>query len=175
MVADDSAADRDGDLFVESVLDRAERHVYGDDHSAVESVSGTVAWSGSSGSMTCTESGTSTTTVTAGNPGTTTCTTSSLAAGTDTITANYSGDNIHSASSGSLCQIVNAAGDTVKCRFHFESVRLWPERELHRHGGLDERNRNSHWNRAVQHRWQRLRFAGNVGFGCGQLGHHFKL
>ena len=77
------------------------------------SVSGSVAWSSSSGSMTCTESGTSTTNVTTGNPGTTTCTTTSLAAGTDTITASYSGDSINKPSSGSFSQIVNAAGDTV--------------------------------------------------------------
>ena len=56
-------------------------------------VIGTVTWSANTG---C-----GTTSVTAGNPGVATCTTSSLPAGTDQITANYSGDNIHKASSGS--------------------------------------------------------------------------
>ena len=112
-------------------------------------VTGTVAWSGSNGSMTCAESGTNTTSVTAGNPGVATCTTSSLPAGTDTITANYSGDNIH------RCQFRQSEPDGqcarryCECRFHFKSVYLWPERELYGYGDADERIHNTHWNRAV--------------------------
>jgi len=43
VVADDSAADCDCGLFVESVLDRAECNVYGDDHSGE---SGNSNWNG---------------------------------------------------------------------------------------------------------------------------------
>ncbi len=77
-------------------------------------VSGTVAWSDSNGPLTCTESGTSTTTVTSGNPGTATCTLSNLAVNlSDTITATYSGDSNHNAGSGSVSQEVDAAGTTM--------------------------------------------------------------
>ncbi|MFZ0478610.1 MAG: Ig-like domain repeat protein [Terriglobales bacterium] len=68
-------------------------------------VSGTVAWSSNTG---C-----GTTTVTTGNPGTATCTTTSLPVGSDTITANYSGDSNHNSSSGTLNQTVNQASATV--------------------------------------------------------------
>ncbi len=62
----------------------------------------TVTWS--------TNTGCGTTSVT-GNPGTASCTTSSLPAGTDTITATYSGDSNHSGSTGTLSggQVVNAS------------------------------------------------------------------
>ncbi|MGB0117729.1 MAG: Ig-like domain repeat protein, partial [Terriglobales bacterium] len=66
-----------------------------------QDVSGTVTWSANTG---C-----GTTPVTTGNPGTATCTTSSLAVGTDTITATYSGDSNHSGSTGTLNQAVNQA------------------------------------------------------------------
>jgi hypothetical protein len=69
-------------------------------------VSGTVAWSD--------DTGCGTTTVTSGNPGTATCTTSSLAAGSYTITANYSGDSNHGGGSGSVSQTVNQASQTIK-------------------------------------------------------------
>jgi hypothetical protein len=70
-------------------------------------LSGTVAWSANTG---C-----GTTTVTAGNPGVATCTTSSLAVGTDTITATYSGDSNHSGSAGTLSggQSVTAAATSI--------------------------------------------------------------
>jgi hypothetical protein len=71
-----------------------------------QDVSGTVAWSSNTG---C-----GTTPVTTGNPGTATCTTSSLPVGTDTITANYSGDSDHSASTGTLSggQVVQSGAST---------------------------------------------------------------
>jgi len=62
-------------------------------------VTGTVAWSSNTG---C-----GTTNVTSGTPGTATCTTSALPTGSDTVTANYSGDANHSAGSGSTSQTVN--------------------------------------------------------------------
>jgi hypothetical protein len=65
---------------------------------------GTVAWSPNTG---C-----GTTAVTSGNPGVATCTTSALPAGTDTITATYSGDGNHSGSSGTLSQTVNSGAST---------------------------------------------------------------
>ncbi len=70
-------------------------------------VSGTVTWSANTG---C-----GTTIVTSGNPGTTNCITSILMAGaSDTITANYNGDDgSHNAGSGSVSQEVDAAGTTV--------------------------------------------------------------
>jgi hypothetical protein len=72
-----------------------------------EDVSGTVTWSGNTG---C-----GTTPVTTGNPGTATCTTSSLLVGTDTITAQYSGDGNHSGSTGTLSggQVVNQATTSI--------------------------------------------------------------
>jgi large repetitive protein len=72
-----------------------------------QDVSGTVTWSANTG---C-----GATTVTTGNPGTATCTTSSLAGGTDTITATYSGDGNHSGSTGTLSggQVVNPASQTI--------------------------------------------------------------
>ncbi len=66
-----------------------------------QDVSGTVAWSANTG---C-----GTTPVTTGNPGTATCTTSNLPVGTALITAAYSGDSNHGASSGTLNQQVNQA------------------------------------------------------------------
>ncbi len=68
-------------------------------------VTGTVTWSANTG---C-----STTTVTSGNPGTATCTTSSLAEGSDTVTANYSGDANHSGSSGNVSQTINQATTSI--------------------------------------------------------------
>jgi uncharacterized repeat protein (TIGR03803 family) len=66
-------------------------------------VSGTVTWSANSG---C-----GSTAVTSGYPGTATCSTSNLPTGTDAITATYSGDAGHNASSGTLNQIVNAVAN----------------------------------------------------------------
>ncbi len=62
---------------------------------------GTVTWSGNTGCATST--------VTSGNPGTATCTTSLLAAGTDAVTATYSGDPNHTTSTATLSQVVNLA------------------------------------------------------------------
>jgi hypothetical protein len=74
-----------------------------------QEVTGTVAWSDANGSLTC--AGGNPTTVTAG---TTTCTVSNLAGNpSDTITAAYSGDSNHSASSGTLSQVINPAAQTV--------------------------------------------------------------
>ncbi len=72
-----------------------------------EAVTGTVSWSSNTG---C-----GTTAVTSGNPGTATCTTSSLAVGTDTITATYSGDSNHSGSTATLSggQVVDQAPATT--------------------------------------------------------------
>ena len=67
-------------------------------------VTGTVTWSANTG---CAPSAVS------GYPGTAACTTSSWAAGSYTITANYSGDGNHGASSGSLGQQVNQATAAV--------------------------------------------------------------
>jgi hypothetical protein len=66
-------------------------------------LSGSVAWSANTG---C-----GTTPVTTGYPGVATCTTSGLPAGTDTITATYSGDSNHGESTGTLSQVVN--GETT--------------------------------------------------------------
>ena len=68
-------------------------------------IGGTVTWSGNTG---C-----GTTSVTSGNPGTATCTTSGLTAGTDAITATYSGDGNHGGSTGSVNQQVNPASQTI--------------------------------------------------------------
>ncbi|MGB9233979.1 MAG: Ig-like domain repeat protein, partial [Terriglobales bacterium] len=72
-----------------------------------ETVTGNVTWSANTG---C-----GTTAVASGNPGTATCTTSSLAVGTDTITANYSGDSNHSGGTATLSggQVVNQASQTI--------------------------------------------------------------
>jgi hypothetical protein len=66
-------------------------------------ITGTVTWSSNTG---C-----GTTSVTTGNPGTATCTTSSLAVGSETITATYSGDGNHAGGTGTLSpnQQVNQA------------------------------------------------------------------
>ena len=70
-------------------------------------VSGTVTWSSNTG---C-----GTTNVTSGNPGVATCNTSTLPVGTDTITANYSGDGNHSGSTGTLSggQVVTSSNQTI--------------------------------------------------------------
>jgi hypothetical protein len=68
-------------------------------------ITGTVAWSANTG---C-----GTTNVTGPYPGVATCTTSSLNAGSDTVTATYSGDANHSGSNGSVSQTVNQAAATV--------------------------------------------------------------
>lgn len=70
-------------------------------------VSGSVTWSDNTG---C-----GVTQVTTGTPGIATCTTSSLTAGTDTISATYSGDSNHSGSAGTLSggQVVNQASQTI--------------------------------------------------------------
>ena len=65
----------------------------------VADVTGTVTWSANTG---CSAS-----TVTRRYPGVATCTTSSLNAGSDTVTATYSGDANHGGSSGSVSQTVN--------------------------------------------------------------------
>jgi len=76
-------------------------------HAKPEDVTGSVNWSSNTG---C-----STTTVASGNPGTATCTTSSLPVGTSTITATYSGDSNHSASTATLSggQVVDQAPATT--------------------------------------------------------------
>ena len=68
-------------------------------------ITGTVTWG--------TPTGCGTTTVTSGNPGIATCTTSSLAVGTHTIHATYSGDANHSGSSGTVSQVVSQAATTI--------------------------------------------------------------
>ena len=70
-------------------------------------VTGSVTWSANTG---C-----GTTAVTSGYPGTATCTTTTLAAGSDVITASYSGDSNHGVSSGTLSpnQQVNQASQTI--------------------------------------------------------------
>ncbi|MGB9236651.1 MAG: Ig-like domain repeat protein, partial [Terriglobales bacterium] len=72
-----------------------------------QDVSGSVTWSANTG---C-----GTTPVTTGNPGTATCTTSILNAGSDTITATYSGDSNHGGSTATLSggQTVNQASQTI--------------------------------------------------------------
>ena len=67
--------------------------------------SGTVTWSANTG---CAAS-----TLTGSYPGSATCTTSSLAAGSDTVTATYSGDSNHGGSTGSVSQTVNQASQTI--------------------------------------------------------------
>ncbi|MGA9529050.1 MAG: Ig-like domain repeat protein, partial [Terriglobales bacterium] len=79
-----------------------------------QDVTGSVTWSDSNGPLTCTETGSSTTTVTSGNPGTATCTTSALAvAASDTITGAYSGDSNHNAGSGTVNQQITASNGNV--------------------------------------------------------------
>ncbi len=68
-------------------------------------VTGTVTWSDNTG---C-----GTTAVTSGNPGMATCTTSILPRGTDTVTANYSGDSNHNSGTGTVSQVVNPAAQTI--------------------------------------------------------------
>jgi hypothetical protein len=67
-------------------------------------VSGTVTWSSNTGCSASTVSG---------YPGVATCTTSSLNAGSDTVTATYSGDSNHSGSAGSFSQTVNQATQAI--------------------------------------------------------------
>ena len=94
-------------------------------------VSGTVTWSANTG---C-----GTTTVTSGYPGVATCTTSSLPIGTDTVTANYNGDDSnHNAGSGSISQVVQSIGTTTSVAFQRGSIGIWPVSELH-----GQRNGNS--------------------------------
>ena len=69
---------------------------------------GTVAWTSNGVGI----AGCNSTTV-SGDPGVATCTTSSLAVGTDTIEADYSGDSNHSPSSGTLSQVVNSPVTTL--------------------------------------------------------------
>jgi hypothetical protein len=71
-------------------------------------VTGSVTWSGNTG---C---GTTQVTPTAGTGvATAVCTTSSLPGGTDTVTANYSGDSNHNSGSGSVSQVVNLSNQTL--------------------------------------------------------------
>jgi hypothetical protein len=67
-------------------------------------VTGTVNWSANTGCSSSTVSG---------YPGVATCTTSALNAGSDTVTASYSGDANHGGSNGSVIQTVNQAAATV--------------------------------------------------------------
>ena len=79
-----------------------------------QEVTGSVTWSDSNGPLTCTETGSSTTTVTSGNPGSATCTTSALAvAASDTITGAYSGDSNHNSGSGTVSQQIAASNGNV--------------------------------------------------------------
>jgi len=69
-----------------------------------QDVTGTVTWSANTG---C-----GTSAVTSG-AGTATCTTSILPTGSDTVTANYSGDSNHNPASGSISQTVNQAATAI--------------------------------------------------------------
>ncbi len=87
-------------------------------------VSGTVTWSDNTG---C-----GTTTVTSGYPGVATCTTSSLPIGTDTVTANYNGDDgNHNAGSGSISQVVQSIGTITSVVSSADPSGIWPGSELH--------------------------------------------
>ena len=70
-------------------------------------VTGTVNWSANTGCSSSTVSG---------YPGVATCTTSALNAGSDTVTASYSGDANHGGSNGSVIQTVNQASQTITFR-----------------------------------------------------------
>lgn len=70
-----------------------------------QGVTGSVSWSGNTS---C-----GTTPVTSGNPATATCTTSSLNAGSDTVTATYSGDAANNTSQGTLSQTVVPAAQQI--------------------------------------------------------------
>jgi hypothetical protein len=63
-----------------------------------------VAWSADTGED-C-----ESTSLTPGNPGTATCTTSTLPAGTDPITATYSGDSNNNKSTGKFDETVDSSG-----------------------------------------------------------------
>jgi len=67
-------------------------------------ITGSVTWSTNTGCQASTVSG---------YPGSATCTTSTLNAGSDTVTATYSGDADHSGSSGSVNQTVNQASQAI--------------------------------------------------------------
>jgi len=69
-----------------------------------QDVTGTVTWSSNTGCSPSTVSG---------YPGVATCTTTSLGAGTDTVTAIYSGDASHAGSSGSTNQSVAQQSQTI--------------------------------------------------------------
>jgi hypothetical protein len=73
-------------------------------HVKSHDVTGNVTWSANTG---CPQSTVS------GYPGVATCTTSALNAGSDTVTAAYSGDSSHQGNSGSVIQTVNKAGQTI--------------------------------------------------------------
>jgi hypothetical protein len=73
-------------------------------------VGGSVTWNDSNGAIVCSESGSSTTTVTNGSAA---CTLSTLPVSADTITGTYSGDSGHTGSSGSVVQNITAAGASV--------------------------------------------------------------
>ena len=77
-----------------------------------QDVTGTVTWSDNTG---C-----GSTPVTTGNSGVATCTTTTLPAGTDTITATYSGDSNHNGGTGTLSggQGVSQASQPVMLAFH---------------------------------------------------------
>ena len=67
-------------------------------------ITGSVTWSANTGCAS---------TVVSDYPGVSTCTTSSLNAGTDAVTATYSGDNNHGGSAGTVSQVVTAAPTTI--------------------------------------------------------------
>jgi hypothetical protein len=71
-------------------------------HKNAKSLSGSVTWSSNTGCGT-----------TSVNSGVATCSTSSLGVGTDSVTATYSGDSNHGASSGSTNQVVNQATTSI--------------------------------------------------------------
>jgi uncharacterized repeat protein (TIGR03803 family) len=73
-------------------------------HGKSHVLSGTVTWSGNTG---CAPSSVS------GYPGTATCTTSSLAVGSDTVQACYSGDRNHSNACGAVSETVSQATTSI--------------------------------------------------------------
>jgi hypothetical protein len=86
-------------------------------------VSGSVTWSSNTG---C-----GTTPVTAGYPGTATCTTSALPAGTNTVTASYSGDGNHGGSSATL-----SSGQVVNQGSQFIAVKVAPPPQAQYHSSF---------------------------------------